>query len=444
MEFSLRHNAQSWAVGGAVAAAGWLVAMPAAAWLLPTPPDAADEVAAVIRVALPPLGDFGMPTRDALPPSQVVRRLQELLQGLGQYNGEVHGRLDDDTGNAIRTYQRRAGLEDDGRATEELIVHVEFTSKAIELGARLDAARTEQMRTAEQALLAQPETRRLIADRPAEEAADITRDASACFVAPTQACLLREASESAKAVFDVRFRDWVLGEIVTGLARSGLADEAFDTAARITDPRLIVVALRDISIARADLGQIDQAAAVAAVIPEAAIRAKSLTAIAAAQARGGLPAALARTVADLESLVRGVPADRAGSALAAEAAVALARAGMPESGWGLLDVAKALASNAPDRDNELAAVAAAMVAAGRAAEARAVMADLPSAAQRPVIAALATAAAAAGDTRAAREYAAQVAERRYRVATLVDVALVVAAKDGLYVVRTFETGGVRI
>lgn len=106
-----------------------------------------------------------MPTRDALPPSQVVRRLQELLQGLGQYNGEVHGWLDDDTANAIRNYQRRAGLEDDGRATEEMIIHVEFTSKAIELGTRLDAARTEQMCAAEQALLAQPETRRLIAGR---------------------------------------------------------------------------------------------------------------------------------------------------------------------------------------------------------------------------------------------------------------------------------------
>lgn len=58
-------------------------------------------------------------------------------------------------------------------------------------------------------------------------------------------------------MFDVRFRDWVLGEIVNGLARSGQADEAFESAARITDPRLIVVALRDISIARADLGQID-------------------------------------------------------------------------------------------------------------------------------------------------------------------------------------------
>ena len=156
---------------------------------------------------------------------------------------------------------------------------LEFTSKAIELGQRLDTVRTEQMRAAEQALLAQPETRRLIAGRPAEETADITRDASACFAAPTQACLLKEASDSAKGIFDVRFRDWALGEIVTGLARSGLADDAFDTAGRITDPRLIVVALRDISVARAELGQIDQAIAVASVIPEAPARVKALVEI---------------------------------------------------------------------------------------------------------------------------------------------------------------------
>lgn len=92
-------------------------------------------------VALPPLGDFGMPTRDALPPSLTVSRIQELLQGLGAYHGEVHGRLDDDTTEAIRAYQRRAGLEDNGRPTEELITHIEFTSKAIELGARLDAVK---------------------------------------------------------------------------------------------------------------------------------------------------------------------------------------------------------------------------------------------------------------------------------------------------------------
>lgn len=127
---------------------------------------AAPFVAPAHAAFTPMAGWTTLPTREALPPSPLVRRIQELLQGLGRYSGEMHGRLDEYTVNAIRTYQQRAGLDDDGRPTEELANHIEFTSRAIELGARLDTILAEQMRAAEEALLAQPETRALVNQRP--------------------------------------------------------------------------------------------------------------------------------------------------------------------------------------------------------------------------------------------------------------------------------------
>ena len=403
------------------------VAVQANAWPLVVP----HRDSLLVRVALPPLGEWTtLPTRDALPPSALVRRIQELLNALGQYRGEQHGRLDDDTVAAIRTYQARAGLDDDGRPTEELATHIEFTSRAIELGQRLDVVRTEQMHAAEQALLAQPETRALVARRPAEETADITRDAGACFAAPTAACLLHEASESAKAVFNTRFRDWVLGEIVAGLARGGQPDAAFDTAGRLTDPRLIVVALRDIALARAELGQVEQALAVASVIPDEATRIKALTAAAVAQMRAGRGASIDAVVADIELLARRIPADRAPSAGVAEAALLLARAGAQGPAQRLLVLAREQASAAADRDNELATVAAALVAAGQETETRALLAALPSASQRPILAALAVASAQRGDVAEARAFAEQIGEARYRVAVLTEVAALASAHGG--------------
>ena len=106
-----------------------------------------------------------------------------------------------------------------------------FTSRAIEFGRRVEAMRAEQMELAEQALLARPETRRLLEGRDGAERADAERDPGACFAAPSAACLLAEASESAKAIHRDRFRDWVLGEIVAAQAAAGLGEAAFETAA---------------------------------------------------------------------------------------------------------------------------------------------------------------------------------------------------------------------
>lgn len=88
------------------------------------------------QAALSPAVPGAFAALDALPPSPLVQRIQEALQGLGAYRGPVNGRLDEDTVAAIREYQRRAGLDDDGRVSDELLTHIEFTGRAVELGAR--------------------------------------------------------------------------------------------------------------------------------------------------------------------------------------------------------------------------------------------------------------------------------------------------------------------
>jgi peptidoglycan hydrolase-like protein with peptidoglycan-binding domain len=74
----------------------------------------AATVATVANAALPPqvIGEFQ--TFNMLAPSPLVQRAQELLTELGNYDGPTDGRMNDDTLEALKAYQRRSGLEDDG------------------------------------------------------------------------------------------------------------------------------------------------------------------------------------------------------------------------------------------------------------------------------------------------------------------------------------------
>ena len=126
-------------------------------------------------------------------------------------------------------------------------------------------------------------------------------------------------------------RDWVLGEIVVAEARSGMPDAAFGTAGRIGDARLVVNALRDIVIGRAEAGEIEQALAASPLIPDPLARARALAAIAAAQQRAGQTAAVARTLREIATLVPLFDASQAPAQFLSDLAVALSRAGYAEA-----------------------------------------------------------------------------------------------------------------
>ena len=239
--------------------------------------------------ALPPVVFGQFEALAILAPSPLVRRIQELLTELGEYDGPADGRMNDDTLAAVKGYQRQSGLDDDGRVTQALIDHIEFTGRAIELGEKVERIRAGQIDVAEQALMTRPETRALLEANFDDERADPTRDVSKCFAAPDARCLLEETLNSAKSVNRDRFRDWVLGEIVVAQAQAGLVAAAMDTAARIGDPRLIIVALGNMASAEAQSGAVDQALAAARVIPDPWARAKALAAVVAAMAAAGNP-----------------------------------------------------------------------------------------------------------------------------------------------------------
>jgi hypothetical protein len=350
------------------------------------------------------IGEFQ--TLNILAPSPLVRRAQELLAELGDYDGPADGRMNDDTLAAIKTYQQRSGLDDDGRVTEALLDHIEFTGRAIELGEKVERIRAGQIDVAEQALMAQPETRALLEANFDDERADPTRDASQCFVSPDAQCLLTEALNSAKSVHRDRFRDWVLGEIVVAQARAGLVVPAMETAARIGDPRLIIVALGNMATAQARSGSVDQALVAARAIPDPWARAKALAGVAGAMAASGESQTLATTVEEILALSRTLPAERIPAQFFAVLATEVWRQIGDGSDQVLAELSGGILAEAAARTEALddegfkpgaSAVAVALADFGRVPEALEILETLQSDSdRRPVFSALASDAAAQG------------------------------------------------
>lgn len=381
--------------------------------------------------ALPPVVFGQFEALAILAPSPLVRRIQELLTELGEYDGPADGRMNDDTLAAVKGYQRQSGLDDDGRVTQALIDHIEFTGRAIELGEKVERIRAGQIDVAEQALMTRPETRALLEANFDDERADPTRDVSKCFAAPDARCLLEEALNSAKSVNRDRFRDWVLGEIVVAQAQAGLVAAAMDTAARIGDPRLIIVALGNMASAEAQSGAVDQALAAARVIPDPWARAKALAAVVAAMAAAGNPQAMATAVDEIIGLSRTLPAERGPAQFLAGLATELWRKSGDVSGQVLADASDRIMAEAAARMEPVdvgkfrpgaSAVAVALADLGRVTEAVDALETLDADSdRRPVFAALAAAATRQGRFLAGAFYAAEITEARYWVITLAEI-----------------------
>lgn len=367
------------------------------------------------------------PRVDTRMPDPLVTRLQTLLADAGYFRGEANGLVDEATREAIRNYQRDSNLKVDGAPSEDLATRLETGEKVALLLRRLDRARTEHVDAARRALESRPETRALLEGPRRQEIADPTRDPGPCFRAPTPACLLAEAVESAKAIHKPEMRDWALGEILAAQAKAGLVDEAMATARRISDPRLIMVALRAIAEAQAQAGRPAEAMAAAEIIPDALQHGEALLAIARILARGGQaePAReAAGQLADALSLEVD-PLKRL--ALRAQAAVVMARTGATERADSLLAKAEQEAralSVEKEREAGLRQVAGALAEMDRPEQALAVLADVRGESDRtPVLVSTASAQAKAGDSDAALETASSIEAERYRAVVLGDVAV---------------------
>ena len=364
-------------------------------------------------------------SRSTIKSDPLVERIQKALSTLKLYRGSIHGRMNEATRDAIRRYQKSAGFEVNGRVSAELADHMETGRKVDSLLQKLERTREENSEAARRALLSNPATKALIETDPSE-AADPTRDFSACFQNPTVACLLAESSESAKAVAKDELRDWALGEILVVQARAGLAGAAMGSARRIGDPRLIMVALRDIAEAMAKAGRVADAVEAASIIPDPEKQAEAFAAIAEALLRCDATV-LAAALEQLNEAIGRIGKRSRRVPLICRRAAILAQSGAVEDAEREIERAETLSRNLVGRlDRETASrhVALALAEMGKPDRALEVLGKAKRDGDHtPVLVAAAKAQAEAGEPDRALETASAIETARYRAVVLSRIAL---------------------
>ena len=380
-----------------------------------------------IEIAARPAGGFpGREDAGPRPNRDLVGRMQKALADLGLYAGPRDGRLTPDTTAAVRAYQKSTGLKADGRVTAALVEGLENSVQVRLLVKRLDKVRIDNMSAARQALLSHPATRDLV-QGAGGEVADPTRDPSECFENVTVRCLIKEALESAKAVFKPELRDWALGEILVAQARAGLGAAAMETAGRIRDPRLIMVALRDIAEAQAASGRSEDALATVEIIPNPVKQAEALAAIADIQVRRGDGIDASVTAERLLFFLDHIKTPLTRLSFQTRVAVILAQSGDGPRAADILAEAEAFARARIEEGNlgvALRYVAKAWAENEQHARAMTVLSDVTDDSNRtPVLITTATQQALAGDAAAALATADTIEGVRYRAVVLGRIAL---------------------
>ena len=354
-----------------------------------------------------------------------IEKIQKSLADMGLYLGPIDGHLSEETRAAIRVYQKGAGLKVDGKVSRELWDLLNNTVKVRELLLRLEKARKTSRAKAREALLSHPATRDLV-DASGDERADPTRDSDACFAEPTVRCLLAEATESSKAVFRQQLRDWALGEILVAEARAGLTENAMQTVRRIRDPRLIMVALRDIAEAEAASGSAAEALAAAEIIPNLEKQAEALAAIAEIQLRRNTPKAARTTANHLLTTLERLKDPLKRVALRTRAAVIIAKSGDSNAANRQMTVAEYTARDNLDgmiQGTALRYVASALAKMARPNDAMEILDDITSPSERTsVLVSAAEAQVQAGDAAAALATAETIEKVRFKAAVLGHIA----------------------
>lgn len=327
---------------------------------------------------------------------------------------------------AVRSRQDGDPATKNGRS-DELRLRTETNRKVEALLRRLERVRREDREAARQALLSHPATRELLLDL-GDEKADATRDPSRCFRAPYAGCLLAEAAETAKAIEKEDLRDWALGELLVVQARAGYAEAALATTQRIVDPRLVIVALRDIAKAQADAGWYEDALAAAEIIPDQVKQAEAILAVIEAQAFRGDQHLLGDTLERLKPSLEQVTHPVKRVALRCRLAVAIARGGDRDDALQRIEQAKAMAMAAPSETATAAGlrhVAAALAEMGQPEAALTMLAGIASNGtdRSSFLAAAAKAHAEAGNNHRALATAKDIEADRYRAVVLSRVAI---------------------
>ena len=392
----------------------------------PVPSSPPNSIVVLVAVEDRPIAGPDFLT-DFVRQSALISRIQDVLADLGIYTGPTNGELSSATERAIRIYESQVNLAITGRATRQLLDHLETVGRANKLVVKLGQTRDRNQETARQVLLASQ-----VADRLKNEgdlpSADPLRAPSACFAAPTPGCLLDESFESAKAVADTKFRDWALGDVAVARAATGSTDAVYRTIRLIDDPRLVVASLRDAAIEWARLGKIVEAREVISGMPDPMFAAAILATIAETLAGNGDRDGVGLTLGELLVFATAGKRPVETAILLAGLAPKLYENGADVAGNDILRVAVDTTHDAAlepqDRDRAIGEVAAIYAKLGQSETARTLMARIGDPTlRRPVLMALAEKNMDIGEPLPALQDATDVEDSRYRVVALSYVAI---------------------
>lgn len=352
-----------------------------------------------------------------VPWSDVVRDIQRELRDLGLYTGPVDGRYSAEVKNAIDRFERLHGRIGEGTPLTDTLRSIVSVRDALKLRRNLDAVRKRQTKAALQALRANPETRDLVEGR-ARAIDGAPPDAVDCGKDVSVDCLLAEARRAAAGTEERNFHDWALREIILTEVRTGRGGMAVRERLRqLSDPRLVLVAMREVAEAMAQDGRISEATDLADTIPDPENRVRALSAIAVSAAKQGKKAAATNLSGRVLARLRAEETLTARVAIATSMASGLAQAGDLDGARAVIRAARAFASPATAgliRRAEIGMATGASAQSGDYAEALDALSGLAEES---------TAAMIAG-TASAVSRAALAEQDRYRVPTLCDLAVI--------------------
>ena len=353
-----------------------------------------------------------------LPWSSTVQEAQHALADLGLYRGPIDGRMTPEFERALRAYEARYGIVGDAAGLPDLLGPVKRSGQAAAIQETLERARREQIERASTVLLRDAATRDLM-QAPPDDHADPARRAGTCFETPTAQCLLAEAIETAKGIGRDDYRNWAFRDILRTQTALGEEAGARESIRRLTDPRLKIVALREMVEELARQDRLADAANLAQTIPDPRNKAAALAVLATRsaalgnrrQATEGARAAV-QTAAEIDDI--GLRTD-----IVVAMAQEFADSGFADVGRdALFDLRTALQSEPSGAPREAATgvLARAYAEQGAAAEAKALMAELADTETRRA----ASRGPAAGLSNP--RMPADVADARYRVIVLAETA----------------------
>jgi hypothetical protein len=210
--------------------------------------------------------------------SPLLLEVQTALAQLGFYNGSVDGQFTIETGHSIRRYRQTHRLPDTGHDWQPLMEHLNAQvrqGRGVKSG--LDRARNNQIAAARSLLDEGLEIQQRLQDVPSREAGKV--EVYECFVLPTADCLFASALQAVDKIEREEYRNWALRDLIREQALSDRVDAAFAGLKKLSDPRLIFVALREITEGLAESDRIEQALETARLIPEPNQRAKAITVV---------------------------------------------------------------------------------------------------------------------------------------------------------------------